>query len=286
MSKKSAMSKGYRKTVKKKPFLSKKEIIALVVIIAAIVLAVVLFNLFYDDGFLGAKQVKPGDVVCYAGSNMRTRYAKIAEINDLEGFTREDQGNENNALVTYNFTPDAETDHIKAVTVTGSFVPASDLADTTISYMTGSMTDESSIQVSDKMEAEVQGYPAYIFSYSSDYYDETLEAEADEVEAAEGEAVDAEAAETEAVNAEAAETEAAEGEAVDAEAAETEETEPASNVYSQNLSCYVQFDDTHTLCLHVYRSGEDESFYLADDQVVDYVMNYTSAFTMLQPEAK
>ena len=281
MSKKSAMSKGYRKTIKKKPFLSKKEIIALVIIVAVIVLAVVLFNLFYDDGFLGAKQVKPGDVVSYASSNMRTRYAKIAEINELEGFTREDQGNENNALLTYVFTPDAETDHIESVTVTGSFVPASDLADTTLSYMTGSMTEESSLRASDKMEAEVQGYPAYVFSYSSDYYDETLEAEADETEAAEGEAVETEAAEGEAEEAGAAEADVAE-----ADAAEGEETEPASNVYSQNLSCYVQFDDTHTLCLHVYRSGEDESFYLADDEVVDYIMNYTDAFTMVQPEAK
>ena len=264
MAKKSAMSKGYRKTVKKKPFLSKKEIIALIVIVAVIVLAVVLFNLFYDDGFLGAKQVKPGDVVSYANSNMRTRYAKIAEINELEGFTREDQGNENNALVTYTFTPDAETDHIESISVNGSFVPASELADTTISYMTGSMTEESSIQVSEKMEVEVQGYPAYIFSYSSDYYDSTRETEA--AEEAEGTEPSEEAA-----------TETSGDEA---------EAEPASNVYSQNLSCYVALDDLHTLCLHVYRAGEDESFYLPDDQVVDYILQYTDAFTMVQPESK
>ena len=270
MSKKSAMSKGYRKTVKKKPFLSKKEILALIIIVAVIVLAVVLFNLFYDDGFLGAKQVQSGDVVSYASSNMRTRYAKIAEINDLEGFTCEEQGNDSNALLTYNFTPDEETDHIRSVTVTGSFVPASELADTTLSYMTGSMTDESSLQASEKMEAEVQGYPAYIFSYSSDYYDETLDGEA-----ADGEAAD-----------ETVDTEAADAEDADAEAAGEEEAASASNVYSQNLSCYVQFDDTHTLCLHVYRTGDDDSFYLPDDQVVDYIMNYTSAFTMVQPEAK
>ena len=48
----SARSKGYRKTVQKKPFLTKKEIIALVAIVVAIALAVILFNLLYDDGSL------------------------------------------------------------------------------------------------------------------------------------------------------------------------------------------------------------------------------------------
>ena len=40
MAKKSAKSKGYRKTVKKKPFLTKKEILELVVIVAVIVVGV------------------------------------------------------------------------------------------------------------------------------------------------------------------------------------------------------------------------------------------------------
>ena len=48
----SARSKGYRKTVQKKPFLTKKEIIALVAIVAVIALAILLFNLLYDDGSL------------------------------------------------------------------------------------------------------------------------------------------------------------------------------------------------------------------------------------------
>ena len=66
MAKKSAMSKGYRKTVKKKPFLSKKEIIELIVIVAVILLGIVLFNIFYDDGFIKEDAVQQGDIVAYA----------------------------------------------------------------------------------------------------------------------------------------------------------------------------------------------------------------------------
>ena len=50
MAKKSAKSKGYRKTVTKKPYLSTKEIIWTCAIVVALILIVVLFNVFYDDG--------------------------------------------------------------------------------------------------------------------------------------------------------------------------------------------------------------------------------------------
>ena len=52
----SARSKGYRKTPhlgeKQEPFLSKKEIFALVAVVVLIALAIILFNLLYDDGSL------------------------------------------------------------------------------------------------------------------------------------------------------------------------------------------------------------------------------------------
>lgn len=288
MAKKSAASKGYRKTVKKKPFLSKKELIALVIIVAVIALAILLFNLFYDDGYLGAKQVQPGDVVTYASSQVRGRYAKLAEVGELEGFTREDTSSENSAVISYTYTPDSEIDSIDQITVSGSFLNASDLADSTLSYVSDS-GEESTLRASEKLEAEVQGYPAYIFGYTSNYYDEARDPNsADAEEAAEAAPADAEEpvepetpAETEAP---AGDAEPVEDNAAAGAEGEAEEPKPESNVYQQNLSCYVQFDDSHSLCLHVYRSGEDDSFYLTDDQIVDYVLNYTNAFTMVQPK--
>ena len=45
MAKKSAKSKGYRKPVTKKPYLTKKEICITVSIVAVIVIGLILFNL-------------------------------------------------------------------------------------------------------------------------------------------------------------------------------------------------------------------------------------------------
>ena len=124
MSKKSAVSKGYRKTVKEKPFLSKKEIIALIGILVAIVLVVVLFNLFYDDGYVAASEVQEGDIVAYATRDLTSRYAKLGVANELEGFTRTEQGSQTNKLVSYYYTPDSPIDHIDFISVSGSFINA------------------------------------------------------------------------------------------------------------------------------------------------------------------
>lgn len=287
MAKKSAASKGYRKTVKKKPFLSKKEIIALVIIVAAIVLGIVLFNLFYDDGYLGEKDVQPGDILTFANSDVRSRYAKLGTANELEGFTLEAKGNDSNAVVNYNYTPDAPVDHIDAVSLNGSFIPASELADSTIGYMEA-YSAESEIEVSEKMEAEIQGRPAYIFSYSNNYYDASKDPDAEAETSATGDAGDAAevAAEPSAEAGDASEAPAAEATEAPAEADAEAEAQKPSNVYSQNLSCYIAVDEEHTLCLHVYRTGEDASFYLPDDQVVDYVLQYADAFTLVEAEAK
>ena len=92
MAKKNAKSKGYRKTIKKKPFLTKKEIIELIVILAVILLGVVLFNIFYDDGFVKAHDLQANDIVSFASTDLRDRYKKVAVANELEGFTKEERG--------------------------------------------------------------------------------------------------------------------------------------------------------------------------------------------------
>ena len=252
MAKKSAMSKGYRKTVKKKPFLTKKEIIELVVIVAVILLGIVLFNTFYDDGFIKANDVQQGDIVAYASTDLRDRYFKVGTIGEMEGYTLDERAEDAAPIESYIFTPEAETDNVDSVSVSASFVNAELLANSTMSYMTGIETNFSEIE-----KTTIQDHDAFVFSYTYSEYDASL---------------DAEAAETEA-----AETETAEGETAE---------EPAPNKFSQNLTAYIAVDDSHTLCLHVYRKGSDESFYLANDQIVDYVQQFSSAFNLVTEEAE
>lgn len=294
MAKKSAMSKGYRKTVKKKPFLTKKEIIELIVILAVILLGVVLFNIFYDDGFIKENEVQTGDVVSYASSNLRDRYMKIAEIRELEGFTLAERGEDSTVISAYTFNSDDNQDNIESIAVNGSFVSAQSLVDTTMAYMSG-LTEDSNVTA--VQETTIQGYDALVFAYTYGEYDEdygveaTEEAPAEETAEAAEEAPAEEAAE--AVEEEPAE-EAAEATEEAAEAAEEEpaeetaeaaEEEPADNKFTQAISTYIAVDDSHSLCFHIYRRGGDESFYLAEDELVDFIQPYTATFELVQKDA-
>lgn len=251
MAKKSAMSKGYRKTAKKKPFLTKKEIIALVVIVAAILIGLVLFNTFYDDGFIKENEVQQGDIVAYAGSDLRDRYFKVGTIGEIEGFTLDERAEDATPIESYIFTPESEADSVTSVSVSGSFVNAELLAANTMAYMSGIESDFSEV-----METTIQDHKAFVFSYNYSEYDAAYGAEAAEEVVEETEAVEGETAE-----------------------------EPAPNKFSQNLTAYVEVDDTHTLCLHIYRKGGDENFYLAGDQIVDYVQQFSTAFVLPTEEA-
>lgn len=285
MSKKSAVSKGYRKTVKKKPFLSKKEIIAVIAILAAIILAIVLFNLFYDDGYLGENEVQAGDIVAYANQDVHSRYAKLGVANELEGFTRTDQGSSTNKLVSYYYSPEAEADQIDFINVYGIVASADVLSDSVLNNYVAAGVD-----ASERYETTVQGYDAYILGANVSSYDPDLDVEAQD-EASESEAdsdveiADAEDGAAEAVAAE--ETIEGEAAATGEEGEETTEAEEenAPNSFSQSLSCYVAVDESHTLCFQIYRVGEEESFYLPDDQLVDFMLSYSDAFTLVEPKA-
>ena len=275
MAKKSAMSKGYRKTVKKKPFLTKKEIIELVVILAVILLGVVLFNIFYDDGFIKEKDVQTGDVVSYASSNLRDRYMKLAEIRELEGFTLADRGEDDTVISAYTFNSNDNQNNIESISVNGSFVSAQSLVDTTMAYMSG-LTEDSNVTA--VQETTIQGYDALVFAYTYGEYDENYGVETTEETPAE-ETADVAEEEPAEETAEAAEEEPAE------ETAETAEEEPADNKFTQAISTYIAVDDSHSLCFHIYRKGGDESFYLAEDELVDFIQPYTAAFELVQKDA-
>ena len=111
----SARSKGYRKTVKKQPFLTKKEIIILIAIIAAIALALILFNLLYDDGSLdvvdGVAQMDNPEVSLVTSDVVgeETKYFKVGEVGEIDGYTRERVENSADAnLATFDYHPEDE----------------------------------------------------------------------------------------------------------------------------------------------------------------------------------
>ena len=140
MAKKSAKSKGYRKTITKKPYLGKKDIIWLCVIVA--LLAVGAFFLFrYDDGALkvqdGAVLADGDNWLIADGSNVRgrSRYYKLGEIGEVEGYARE----KGTALTDvnipqYSFTAEAEGG-VETLNVTCSHNAAEALAKYTMAQL-------------------------------------------------------------------------------------------------------------------------------------------------------
>lgn len=253
MAKKSAKSKGYRKTVQKQPFLTKKEIIELVAVVVAIVLVVVLFNIFYDDGYLRPEEVRANDLVSYVNRQVTGRYVKLGVVNELDGFTLDSMADKNaNARVSHTYLPEGENeDHIESINVAGNFNNASTLAnDQTTVYALDSY-DFSEVQ-----DTVIQGHDAYVYSLCYDYY-----SSGSKIEAEDGTTVEPE-------------TTGAGG-----------ETEHESNVFAQAINCYVDMGD-YSICLYINRSGEDASIYIPDEQLADYAAGYASTFTIIEPEKK
>ena len=267
--KSSAASKGYRKTVKKKPFLTKKEIIALIVIVAVIVLAVVLFNVLYNP-YISAKDVQSDDIITYATASTKDKYVRLGSVTDLDGYTRESTISTETPVGVNTYTPVDENSSMTNFTVSGAVVSPASMID----YMYAFYKPYAD-SVGEIIETEVDGHTAYICSFTmSEYVDEDAaetEAPATE-EAAEDEAPadeTLEAAETEApATEETAETEAP---AEDDAAAEEEEPEP--NTFYQNISLYISADDSHSIGVNAYHQGSDDSFYLSDDEIEAYMLN-------------
>lgn len=226
----SARSKGYRKTVQKKPFLTKKEIIALVAIVAVIALAILLFNLLYDDGSLdvvdGVVQTENFDnsVIVQDHIGDETKYFKVAEVGELEGYTREREENSANAnLATFVYTPEDETSPIDYIRVSGgSLTPDGHMENDVFSYTM------SSIPIEAQGSLELDGRDAIYIITSAEYVvtdetatDETAtDATAADEAATDEAATDATAADETATDEAAADATAADGTATDATAAD------------------------------------------------------------------
>lgn len=111
----SAKSKGYRKTVEKKPYITKKEIIITVSIVAALILAFVLFNIFYDDGSLkvknGVAQTSENSLLLNTGSGRQPVYYKLGQLAEIDGYTLNSHSqNADENVKEYIYYPEGESD--------------------------------------------------------------------------------------------------------------------------------------------------------------------------------
>ncbi|MDO5324801.1 MAG: hypothetical protein Q4G06_12380 [Clostridia bacterium] len=253
----SAASKGYRKNVKKKPFLTKKEIIALIVIVAVIVLAVVLFNVLYNP-YISAKDVQSNDIITFASASTKDKYVRLGSVTDLDGYTRESSISTESPVGSNSYTPVDESSPMTYFSVSGAVVSPASMIDYMYSYY-----NPFADSISDVIETEVDGHTAYICSFTmSDYVEE---------EAAEdGEASTTdETVETETPAAD----ETAEAEAPATDDAAEEEAEPEPNTFYQNISMYIAADDSHSIGVNAYHKGSDDSYYLSDDEIEAYMLN-------------
>ena len=137
-----------------------------------ILLAVILFNLLYDDGFLNANQVKENDLVTYASTDNRSRYKKVAEIGEKEGLVRTSTTTEGSAIGTYVFEPETEMGNLASVSVGASFVNASSLAQSFVAY-----AEAAGVEVMEPVEIDINGKTAYLFAYEAAYYSQANDPE-------------------------------------------------------------------------------------------------------------
>ena len=283
----SARSKGYRKTVQKKPFLTRKEIIALVAIVAAIALAILLFNLLYDDGSLdvvdGVVQTENFDNSVIAQDHIgdETKYFKVAEVGELEGYTREREENSANAnLATFVYTPEDETSPIDYIRISSGSYPPAELIERSVYNYT-----INGIPVEAQGSLELDGRDVNYMISSAEYIaaeDTAADETATDVTATDTTATDATATDATATDATAADDTAA-----GAETAE-EETEADLERYDcqQALSAYVgsRLNENYSIAIHIYVNGTTETpvdaeglaaytegLYLTEDELLSYL---------------
>lgn len=274
----SARSKGYRKTVKKQPFLTKKEIIILVAIVAAIALGLILFNLLYDDGSLdvvdGVAQMDNPEIslVTTDRAGNETKYFKVGEVGEIEGYTRERTENSADAnLASFDYYPEDENAPIDYLHVGAGGGTPEDLMSTALySYLM------SGISVDAQGETEINGRNVQyaIVSFEYPMTEETAQTGESDPEATP-------APEESATN-------AAEPEATAETADSTATTETALSRYScqQMLTAYVQseMNSNYAISMNVTLSGETEepvdaegltaytdALYLSEEEMLSYL---------------
>ncbi len=227
MPKKSAKSKGYRHQNSKKPYLSRKEIAILCLVVLAVGIGA--FFLFrYDDGAL---KVKDGAVVTEGdnwlivdGSNVRgrARYFKLGEIGEIDGITREKSALLSDAnLPEYIFSAPDAADGVSEIRVACTHSSAADMAkytNTTLASIDGNEAGE--VQT-----ADIAGHTVHYYTVGS----QPVAADEPADEATEQPAEAAETAET------------------------AEEAADEAFAYTRTIAGY--FDAAHDSCVVVHAEG-------------------------------
>ena len=252
MAKKSARSKGFRKQNVKKPYLSKRDIVILCIIVAA--LAVAAFFLFrYDDGAL---KVKDGAVVADGdnwlivdGSNVRgrSRYFRLGEIGEIDGYSREKSALLTDANVPeYVFTPAEEGGGDVSITVTCSHGSAQTMSD----YSRTMLDNMENTTASEIQTAQLSGQDVRYYSYAADY---TAKATGDTPE-------DAEHAEA----------------GTEDTAAEAEE----GARYARSIAGYVDASHESCIVLKVISRGDTDDDCLPDEAMIPLLEQAVAAVTL------
>ena len=248
MAKKSAKSKGYRKAATKKPFLSKRDI-KLVCVVVAILAVCVALLVSYDDGALKVQDGKIADVgenwlIVNGSTGGGRRYYKLGEAGEIEGFTRaaEPMVRDDN-LYILRYTPENENAPVESITMSTSGASA----DRSAEYYHGRMTSLKPGDIRTGKAGDTD-YTCFIYQTSR---------QADE---------------------EAAASEPAEG----AEA-EVSEAEPEPNRFVQVVHAYIDAPHNCSISVTVKASAGSEAEFLTDEQLLDYA---AQAIGAIRVEAK
>lgn len=293
----SARSKGYRKTVQKKPFLTKKEIIALVAIVAAIVLAIVLFNLLYDDGSLevvdGVVQTEnlESSLIATDVVGDETKYFKVGEAGEVAGYTRERTVNSADAnLATFDYYPEDEASPVEYLHVgAGSGTTDALMQTWLLSY------SMSGVPVDAQNTTQIDGHDVQYLITSGEYVI-TEDAAADETAtddtAADETAATDEAAVTDDTTATTDETATTDNTAATDETASTDDTAAADAQTESRYTCQQilaacvpsELNDDYSVTFYVNIIGETETavdaeglaaytegLYLSEEELLDYL---------------
>ena len=252
MAKKSAKSKGFRKQSGKKPYLSKRDIVLLCVLAAAVVVgAIFLFR--YDDGALkvqDGKVVTEGDNwLIVNGSNTRggARYYKLGEVGELAGFTREAKPTLTDVrLSEFVYTAEDEAAAVDSVTISTSHAAAKALSE----YAVGNIAAIEGNEVSEVRTETIGDWTVHCFNYSTS----PAEAEKPAEEPADGaKELPADEAKEEPASEPAEEPTEADGEA-------------APN-YSRSLVAYVDASHDSCVLLRLQGGGETADACPTDEQL-------------------
>ena len=277
MSKKSIRSKGYRKSAKK-PYLSKRDILIVVGVIAVIVIGIVLFNLLYDDGSLdvvdGVAQVQgENSLLINAGSANSPRYFKLGQLADIEGYALESApaGVDENVR-EFTYVPEGDSPYDE-ITVNANANAADILCAATLAAYSSA---ENTV-CSEQMSMDLDGREVLYFTYQREYADETADGSettaADDASAADSAATDDASATDGTVADDASTADDADGTTADSSESGVEEIE-----YLQVLNAYVPVGD-RSIVVHLHNDTASEAEYLSSDELVAMMEELLSALS-------